>query len=208
VDRTRRRSLIAAALAVAGSALIAPASGQAANTAGILDDGADATLNCNPGQIYSQGTTSGEVPATVDVGLPGGTPVVITSWATRSRAGGGQGALKVMSRDAFDGNAFTATYTVLHTSAVETMVANQINRFSVRIPAPGGGEIGYMPLGTTQRCRFGPTGAQQDDNVFNGVSTGEVGSQFNSNAQNTFQHINLEVTFEDDADADGFGDET
>jgi hypothetical protein len=208
VDRTRRRFLTAAAVSVGALALVAPASSQAATTVGRL--AATPTGTCDPGQIYHQGIISGDDPAvTYDVGQVSGAAVVITSWATRAGATGGQGALKVMSRDAFDGNTLTSTETVLHTSEVTNITANQVNRFAVRIPVPGGGEIGYQPVVGSQQCKLDPADVNNgDNNVFNGASTGEVGSQYTTNSNDAFRQLNLQVTFEPDADADGFGDET
>jgi len=208
VDRTRRRSLIAAAISIGAVALVAPTTSQAATTVGKL---ATTPLGpCNPGQIYHQGTISGDDPTvTYDVGDASGAAVVITSWATRAGGTGGQGALKVMSRDAFDGNVPSSTETVIHTSDVQNITANQINRFAVRIPVPGGGEIGYQPVAGIQQCKLNPLDPNNgDNNVFDGPSTGAVGVQHTTNGNEPNRQLNLQVTFEADADADGFGDET
>jgi hypothetical protein len=203
LKRVGGRGLAVVAVSIAGMAL-APASGQAATTIG-TGLGGPSNDACNPGRIYTQGLISGDDATTFDVPTS-----VITSWAVRLGAGGGQGALKVMSRDAFSTPPTVASYTVLQSSAVETIAAGTVNRFATRIPVPGGGEIGYHALGGAQQCLLDPGNLNNTQNsVINGSSTGEVGNQYTTDGgESTGRQVNIQATFEPDADADGFGDET
>ena len=190
-----------AATAVVGLALIAPASSSAVTTIGSLRDNQGAA-ECDPQKVYLQSTENGDV--TYD--LPP-TPAVITSWSTNTQ-GTGLGSLKVLA------NTGTDSYTVLATSPVQSLTAG-LNTFPTRIPTTGG-QIGYsFPTGAqnSQRCFYDPADG-------NGLAVGigltptpgaEVGSAFTTGGiepDRQFQRLNLTATFEADADADGWGDET
>lgn len=216
LSRTRRVRLgsIAATVAVAAVALIAPAPSPA-TTIGQLANGGELagppTPSCTAGRVYTQTGTNGAGNVTYD--LPT-SPTVITSWATTLRNGPTRlGALKVLASNG-DG-----TFTVLATSAVETLVLSSgtnVNRFSVRIPTPGGGQLAYAPAdpaGTSpaQTCYFRPDtgGVDANDNVVShGPSAGAVGTTFTPDSAPDDRRMSIEATFEPDADVDGWGDET
>ena len=210
---TATATATAAAVVVAGLALIAPSAGQAATTIGQL--GSDGELTdgpsapCTAGRVYTQRTTNGGV--TYD--LPN-SPTVITSWATTIRpqiTTSRQGALKVLGNNGND------TFTVLATSPVQTLVQSSganVNRFSVRIPTSGGGQLAYAPadpIGTNpaQKCYYVPAGGGAGNTIGHGPSSGEVGTTFTrDNAGGAGFRMSIQATFEPDADVDGFGDET
>jgi hypothetical protein len=200
---------ILAAVSVTAVALTAPAASPAATTIGQLDpfNPADeqGAPECVAGRVYTQGSTNGDGNVTYD--LPT-TPSVITAWATTNRFPGRQGALKVV------GNNGNGTFTVLATSAVQTLAVNEapaVNRFSARIPVPGGGQLAWAPVGNgAQRCYFNPLSvADNTDNVVaHGLSSGDVGTTWTVDTQPAERRMSLEATFEADSDADGWGDES
>jgi hypothetical protein len=207
-DRRSRRGLIAALVSAAAVSLIAPALGQAATTIGQLDNSAQTAGNCSSGvggRLFAQASTNGGAVYQVPAGS------VITSWATNARQVGGAMALKVLAKgtDLGGGN---SSYTVLQTSETQTTIANQVNQFRTRVPVPDGGTVGlHLPNGAfTQKCFFDPNTANNAQNVVHhGDSpTGAVGSTFNTDVVVPNARLNLQVTYEPDADLDGFGDET
>ena len=214
----RRLGLITATVSVAAVALIAPAAGQAATTIGQLANGGEladgAQPQCVAGRVYTQASTSGTGGTTYDLPLP----TVITSWATtinpRITTGTRRGALKVLANNG------GGSFTVLATSAVETLVLNgpssggNVNRFSARIPTPGGGQLAYAPAdpaGTTpaQKCYFQPESPGAGNQVGHGPSSGAVGTTFTTdNAGGAGYRMSIQATFEPDRDVDGWGDES
>ena len=214
----RRLGLITATMSATAVALVAPAAGQAApTTIGYLANagemGGPPTPSCAVGRVFTQTTTNGSAGgATFD--LPN-SPTVITGWATTFRASPGvtsrQGALKVLGESG-------GTFTILATSPVQTLVATgvtsaNVNRFSVRIPTPGGGQLAYAPAGAdpTPTCYIRPEDGGADPNgnaIGHGLSSGAVGTTFTPDTNLDDFRMSIQATFEADGDVDGFGDDT
>lgn len=201
--RRHHRGLLAATVSVAAVALLAPASSDAATTIGQLNPDPGGGSICDAGQVYT--TRAGVVSYAVPSG--GG---VITSWSTSANGNAGQqGALKTLRQTGTPPGAFT--YAVVASSNLENLTPNTVNRFSTRISVQGGELIGYQfPTGAdnSQACGFNVADPQSD--FRGGPGTGQPGSSFTSNDDQSSTHraSNLTATIEADADHDGFGDET
>jgi len=195
---TRGFGNIVAALAVAGVALLAPASAGAATTLGQLRQPPAGIADCDPGKVYVQRTSTGSIRYSVPAG--GG---VISSWAVRPGLNANQaGSFKVL-RDNGDNS-----FTVLATTAAQNLNSQEnVDSFPVRIPVQGGEFIAYSPTAQAdQQCIIDNTGAGND--TWSGTSAAAVGATFPVANEYPGRSLNLQASLEPDADRDGFGDET
>jgi hypothetical protein len=207
VQPKRRRSFrgsVAAAVLVGAVALLAPASASAASvTIGKVNPDPNGNGNgCDPGKVYTQ--QAAQIPFVVP------SAGVITAWSTKANGNAGQqAALKTLRQIGTPPGAFT--YSIVGSSALESLSPGVTNRFGTRIPVQAGDKLGYFfPSGAedSQVCRYTDGGGSDDTR--GGPSSGLTGSSFTStdDDSSTTKYMNLEAVVETDADGDGFGDDT
>lgn len=201
--RRRFRGSVAAAVLACAVALVAPASGNAAVTIGMLDS-TQPNSSCTAANIYLATIvdTNAFPTLTYKVPLGGG---VITQWQTRPNADQGQQATLKVIRDS--GGTVGSSDTVLASSALQSLTPGVVNSFATRISVSGGDAIGYgVPAGSqTQACY------ETQTNSNNGVKAGpdpSPGTNLVIDNDSTQRRLNLTATVEPDGDRDGFGDDS
>lgn len=182
-----RRISLFAVLTAAGLALAIPGSAAGATVIG------RANTPTTGGPCLGGFTRLQIATALYTVSLPG----VLTSWSFAAAANPPQLRLKV-GRPTGDTN-----FTIVGESPVETMTANTLRTFQIRIPVQAGDVLGQYQA-TDGHCSSGTPG-------FSYVYV-DVDQPFGTNATFTGPVTNTELplaaTLEPDSDRDGFGDET
>ena len=128
---------------------------------------------------------------------------MLTEWSARGAGSDKSLGLKIVTQTA------AMQYRIDATNGPQTILANVVNHFPIRIPVSGGELLAlWVPSGLDMPCDY--TGVPADITEYRGGDFPEpnIGDTFPTDVPQINTRSNVEARLEPDADCDGLGDET